>query len=282
MPETRRRTSQLSARFVEDLDSREQLSAGGEDFLFLSAKKPDERYLVGFARSPEAIREAFRLRYEVFNLELNEGLQRSHVDGLDRDYFDAQMTHLVLWDRQEQRVIGTYRLQTATHAMKHRGLYSSLEFDLTGLEDSFGQLVECGRACIARQHRSFRAVYLLWSGIACFLNVHAHSLLFGCCSLTTQDPDDGWRALQTIRRRNYLHPLVRVQTRPAFSCGRPEREFAPDLGEPLKLPKLFQAYMALGARVISPPALDREFGTIDFLVLLDTHAVHMSSLDLVR
>jgi len=36
-----------------------------------------------------------------------------------------------------------------------------------------------------------------------------------------------------------------------------------------KVPKLLRTYLAIGARVCAPPAWDREFGTIDFLTLLD-------------
>ena len=36
-----------------------------------------------------------------------------------------------------------------------------------------------------------------------------------------------------------------------------------------KVPKLLRTYLAIGARIAGPPAWDREFGTIDFLTLLD-------------
>jgi len=32
---------------------------------------------------------------------------------------------------------------------------------------------------------------------------------------------------------------------------------------------LLKTYLAIGARICAPPAWDREFGTIDFLTLLD-------------
>jgi putative hemolysin len=38
---------------------------------------------------------------------------------------------------------------------------------------------------------------------------------------------------------------------------------------PVKVPKLLKTYLAIGARIGGPPAWDREFGTIDFLTLLD-------------
>jgi putative hemolysin len=34
-------------------------------------------------------------------------------------------------------------------------------------------------------------------------------------------------------------------------------------------PRLLRAYLSVGAKICGPPAIDREFGTIDFLTLLD-------------
>jgi putative hemolysin len=39
------------------------------------------------------------------------------------------------------------------------------------------------------------------------------------------------------------------------------------------VPKLLRAYLSLGAKICGPPALDREFKTIDFLTLLDLRAI---------
>jgi putative hemolysin len=36
-----------------------------------------------------------------------------------------------------------------------------------------------------------------------------------------------------------------------------------------KVPKLLRTYIGVGAKICGAPALDREFGTIDFLTLLD-------------
>ncbi|MGZ8939069.1 MAG: hypothetical protein ACXW32_07650 [Limisphaerales bacterium] len=46
----------------------------------------------------------------------------------------------------------------------------------------------------------------------------------------------------------------------------PSRE---DASEPVSTPKLLSAYLSIGAKVCAPPAIDREFGTIDFLTFLD-------------
>ena len=36
-----------------------------------------------------------------------------------------------------------------------------------------------------------------------------------------------------------------------------------------KLPSLIKGYLRIGAQIAGPPALDREFGTADFFLLLD-------------
>lgn len=238
----------------------------------------DERdvYVVGFAHSDRSVEAALRLRYEIFNLELDEGLPESVETGLDRDGFDAQMTHLLLIEQSSGAVVGTYRMQTVTHALAHGGLYSAQEYDMTGLVPYFDDAIELGRACLAPEHRAMRAIIGLWQGIGAFMNLHDVHLLFGCCSLTTRDAMDGWRALKTIRESGFLHESVYLPALPALSCGDEVD------AEAIPLPKLFRTYMKLGTKVVSEPAIDRSFGTVDFLVLLDGRVVTYSRLDIVR
>jgi putative hemolysin len=233
---------------------------------------------VGYAGSEKAIRAAQRLRFEVFNEELNEGLLASLATGRDEDPFDAQMTHLLIVERGTDRVVGTYRLQTKATAAAHRGLYAAEEYDLATLEPWLKNGVECGRACVAADHRSFAAVLLLWKGIVAFSCLTGCPWLFGCCSVTTLDPNDGWRAMKTLREAKCLHPTLMAPATPAFSCGEPSRENAPEIGGAIELPKLFSAYMRLGALVVSEPALDRAFGTVDFLVMLDARSIRLAAL----
>jgi putative hemolysin len=41
-----------------------------------------------------------------------------------------------------------------------------------------------------------------------------------------------------------------------------------------RAPKLLRAYLTIGARICSEPAIDREFKTIDFLTILDLQTLH--------
>jgi putative hemolysin len=265
------------------LHGREDLTGhwGETDCLLLPAQK-SPAYLAGFANSDRCVRTVQHLRYEVFNLELGHGLESSADTGLDQDEFDTQMTHIVVLERATHRVVGTYRVQTVAHALAHRGIYSAQEYDMASLSQLFGEAVECGRACTAVMHRKPAVLMSLWAGLSAFMLMHGQRYVFGCCSLNSADPDDGWRTMKTLRAAEQLHPRFFAPTTPSYSCGDPSRESAPDLGDPLRLPKLFRTYMRLPGKVVSHPALDREFGCIDFLVLVDVNDVDLSFMEGLR
>src|SRR5687768_10347105 len=77
-----------------------------------TAEFSEGRYVVRFARTEEEIDAALRLRFEVFNLELNEGLEASYINERDEDKFDQTCHHLIVLEKSGGAVIGTYRVRT--------------------------------------------------------------------------------------------------------------------------------------------------------------------------
>ena len=225
------------------------------------------RYRVRFARTRADLERVLRLRFEVFNRELGEGLAESWLTGVDADPFDAVCHHLMLIDERGAEVFGTYRLQTAEMA-RTLGFYSAQEFELAGLEPILQHGVELGRACILPAHRHGSALFALWRGLAAYLAWSQKRHLFGCCSLTSQDPREGVALLAQLECAGHLDPRVRARVRPSFACdlepGAPAAAAAH-----VKLPTLFATYLRHGAQVLGGPALDRGFKTIDYLVALD-------------
>ena len=227
------------------------------------------RYAVRFARSERELDELLVLRYEVFNLELGEGLESSHATGRDRDPFDAVCHHLIVVERASDRVVGTYRLQTGAMAAAHLGFYSDAEFDLSMLPAAvIDDSVELGRACIAREHRNTQVLFLLWRGLARYVATTSQRYLFGCCSLTSQDPAEGWAVMKLLEKGGQVHPELRVAPRAGYECRRGGR-----FAGRAKIPKLFRIYLRYGALVCSPPVIDRQFKTIDYLVTFDVAAL---------
>lgn len=230
--------------------------------------KANAAYVVRVARDGAEVRAAQALRFAVFNLELNEGLEESHATGLDVDPFDAVCDHLVVEHLLSGDLVGTYRLQTGTTAAARLGYYSGQEFDVAPFEPMRRQLIELGRACVHRRHRNMYVLGLLWKGIADYARAHEGRYLFGCSSLTSQDASVGAAAYAQLVTRH----LARVEWR---TTPLPGQECALDRvhPQPPRIPKLLHAYLNLGAKICGPPAIDRAFRTIDFLTCLDLESL---------
>jgi putative hemolysin len=226
------------------------------------------RYVVRFARSVEDLDAIERLRFEVFNLELGEGLESAFATGRDHDELDPYFHHLLIACPASGEIVGTYRLQTAEMAARVHGFYSAGEFDLSALPpDYVADAVEVGRACVAREHRNGRVLNLLWRGLALYLLRNRKRYLFGCCSLTSQDAALGQATMLHLAREGQVHPTLRTPPLPGLGCeGADPAEVAAQV---VHIPPLFRSYLSLGAKVCGPPAIDRQFKTIDFLVTLD-------------
>jgi putative hemolysin len=231
-------------------------------------------YLVRFARTPEDLDRVLQLRYRIFNLELGEGLDRSHATGRDEDELDARFHHLMIQSRSSGEVVGTYRMQTPEMADRFGGWYSQDEFTVNDLPAPVrANAIEIGRACVTREHRNGRVLHLLWRGLAGYLAWNRKHYLFGCCSLTSQDPSLGATLHRYLESIGAVHPGFHVEPVSGAECrpgpeGEPPAD--PDLRvAPPKIPALFQSYLNLGAKVLGPPAIDRLFKTIDWLVILD-------------
>ena len=225
------------------------------------------RYGLEFARDIDLLDAILRLRFDVFNLELGEGLETSHETGRDLDEFDPFCHHLAVRESSTGSVVGTYRMQTHEMAEAHHGFYSADEFQLSGLpEEVISQSVEIGRACVALEHRHHAVLFLLWKGLAAYLTHNRKRYLFGCCSLTSQDPDEGLAMYRQLEADGVVHTGFKVLPTEEYACRPSGAELDPSAH---KVPKLFRTYLRFGALVCGPPAIDRRFKTIDFLVLFD-------------
>ena len=224
-------------------------------------------YRLEFARTEEDLDEILRLRFQVFNLELGEGLTESFVTERDEDDQDRVFHHLLIRSLNTGDVVGTYRMQTPAMAAEHAGFYSAGEFRVDALPEAvLADSVEIGRACVAKDHRNGRVLHLLWRGLASYLTWNDKRYLFGCCSLTSQDGALGDRVYRYLVREGYvLRP--EIDPLPGLECGVASTNGGAAMD--CSIPPLFQSYLNMGAKVCGPPAIDRLFKTIDFLVLFD-------------
>ncbi len=217
------------------------------------------------ATTPADLHAAQRLRFEVFNVELDEGLAASHALGRDEDAYDAFCDHLLVERESTGEIVGTYRLQTGQLAAANLGYYSEQEFDFAPYEALRCEVVELGRACVHRDHRHLGVLGLLWRGIVVYARDRRARYLIGCSSLNSQDAAIGAGTLAYFQGTGAMvEDALLTRPTPPFTC--PLDLVASPCPPP---PKLLRTYLAVGARICGAPAIDREFGTIDFLTLLD-------------
>jgi putative hemolysin len=207
-----------------------------------------------------------RLRFLVFNRELGEGLAEGELTGLDQDRFDLICDHLMVHDALTGNLVGTYRMQTGFRAKANLGYYSEQLFDLSPFEPIRHQLLELGRACVRRDYRNTTALHMLWKGIAMYAGLCNARYLIGCSSLSSQDENEGMELYRELRDKYLVDPPFRTTPQPGFFCRT--QDGATDYPSP-RPPRLFRAYLDISARLCGPPAIDREFKTIDFLTIID-------------
>jgi putative hemolysin len=242
------------------------------------AKQPAGRFVhrhqqlvVKPAETAAEVEAALRLRYEVFNLELGEGLASSEVRGLDEDRFDEICDHLLVIDEEQDRVVGTYRLLPASKVSGWEDYYAWQEFDIRPLEALSGNLLELGRSCVHPQYRhAARVISLLWRGIASYVIMYGFEHLFGCTSLHTVDPVQVSQIFHyLLKRQGELPDLPWVEPHPDFRFPLAEAEPPADEDKVFNAcPPILKGYLRLGAFICGSPALDREFNCTDLFTIL--------------
>ncbi len=225
---------------------------------------------VTWARHLDEVREAQRLRHEIFAGEMGARLPRT-VPGHDIDLFDDYCEHLLVRDLATRQVIGTYRLLTPAQAKRVGSFYSDTEFDLTRLRMLRGSMVELGRSCVHRDHRHGGVIMALWTALGGFMVSNGLDTMIGCASIPMQYEGPhgmvgGGHAAASIWRQvreKHLAP-IEYHVRPRLPLPVDTLDDSLDV-EP---PALIKGYLRLGAKVLGAPAWDPDFNAADLPMMM--------------
>lgn len=227
------------------------------------------RYTIKFAKTDEEVVAAQRLRYHVFKEELDRNFL--FENGIDRDIYDEQAHHLIVVHNESNDIIGTYRLQSREQAMSGNGFTTSVRFRLDHLPDHvLNHAVEVGRACISEKHRSGRVLFLLWKGLAGYLEHFNKRYLFGYAALETKKPNVALQTLDYLEKHNHIHPEYHIEPRDEYRLEWSEE--MPKTDE-IDIPPLFQNYLDVGCTVCGGPSYDKQLDLYHFVILLDVEAI---------
>lgn len=135
-------------------------------------KKEFEVFYGGAYQVPNILNEIGRLREITFR-EVGEGTNLK----IDVDEFDLYYQHLFIWDKEQEKIVGAYRLGEGRSIMAkygHKGFYIASLFHL---QPKFNQILEqsleLGRSFVSKEYQQKPLpLFLLWQGILAFLLKH--------------------------------------------------------------------------------------------------------------
>lgn len=219
-----------------------------------------------WARHQDEVREAQRLRYQIFAGEMGARLKAA-LPGHDMDLFDDYCEHLIVRDLASQEVIGTYRILTPTQARRVGGFYTDTEFDLVRLRALRERMVELGRSCVHAQHRHGGVILALWAALGGFMQRNGLDIMIGSASIPMLhngmvSGDVAASIWRHVRQTSLA--AVEYHVRPRLPLPIGQLDDTLDV-EP---PALIKGYLRMGAKVLGPPAWDPDFNSADLPMLI--------------
>lgn len=221
---------------------------------------------IEWAQHLDQVREAQRLRYQVFAQEMGARLPET-LPAHDIDNFDDYCEHLLIRDAATQQVIGTYRVLTPAQAQRAGSTYSDAEFDLSRLDTLRLRMVELGRSCVHAEHRHGGVIMALWGALAEFMVRNKLDVMIGCASIPMlhQGVVSGevaasiWHQLQQTHLADVAHQVTPRLPLPVEQW---------EVNTAFEPPALIKGYLRLGAKVLGAPAWDPDFNTADLPMLM--------------
>lgn len=259
-----------------------------------------ECYLTDAGRVPSLMREIAICREETFRA-VGEGTNKE----LDTDNYDIYYRHLILWDKENNSLIGAYRLGMGDEIMPKYGLEGFYSHTLFRYKKEFSpymeKAVELGRSfVVASYQKDPLALMLLIKGLMYMVIKNPHvRYLIGPVSISSWYPHF-YRSLMVyyLQQRQsvpelerYVRPIhpfeakyyrVDVQNLVGSkleSIERFDRFMFRLSNNRFRLPTLLKKYLKINARILAFN-VDPDFNNcVDGLIMLDVMDVPKSEID---
>jgi putative hemolysin len=234
-------------------------------------------FQIRLAETPADIEASQALRYRVFYEEMAaQPSPETVARRLDMDEFDDVCDHLLVLDLDRSNgslgVVGTYRLLRRSVAVKSGGFYSQREYDLGGLLDFPGEIVEVGRSCVDPAYRSRGVMQILWRGLAEYVRQFDLHLMFGCASFPGTEPSEMGPQLAYLHHFHLAPQTLRPRALPEHyvPMGLLPRAGIDVQAVVAELPPLIKGYLRVGGFVGDGAVVDHQFNTTDVCVIVKT------------
>ncbi len=175
----------------------------------LLQSKNYEVFLAQQKDMPFILQEIGRQREVTFRA-IGEGTNKS----IDLDEFDTYYHHLFLWDDNDKKIVGAYRMGLGAEIYKAYGIDGFYLQDLFRFEPELygmmSQSIEMGRAYITAEYQQKpMPLFLLWKGIVhTTLRYPEHKYLIGGVSISNQFSNFSKSLMIEFMKSNYWDPYV--------------------------------------------------------------------------
>ncbi|MGB3621958.1 MAG: GNAT family N-acyltransferase [Ketobacter sp.] len=237
------------------------------------------RFFAEFITAKEEIREAQKMRYEVFCEEYKVVLPVHNTwngHPIDVDDLDDYCLHLVVRNQANLEIIGYTRVLTCELAARFGRYYSSHEFHIDNIINRPGRFLEIGRTCIHPDFRNGATIAVLWAHLAKFMQENEFRYLFGCASISLEDSGKNLAKIMPVLREKFwakseysVQPKMPINPLPDPSLLIEEQLNTAHHAAKPAIPPLLKAYTRMGALICGEACLDPEFNVADLFVLLD-------------
>jgi len=231
------------------------------------------RYDVRLANSEEEIEDAQKLRYEVLFKESGGRITREMLNTeREEDEWDQIAYHVVVVDRKsDDHVVGTVRLVSSDALSDGQEFYTEHAFDLSGLRQHYGRIMELSRACVSPQGRGGAILMLLWKFTMQFIEQNEYDVLFGCASFKGTDYEAHTEILSYLYDKHLASGALMPTPKPEVnSVAISDFLQKPGKGKKRgKVPTMLRGYLKIGARISDYAIIDPIFNTTFVAIYVD-------------
>ncbi len=244
-------------------------------------------YTVRFAETPDEIRAAQALRYQVFYQEKSGNpTQLMREQERDMDQWDDAGFHIIVLNNNAETqpsVVGTLRLFDSECLESNQHFYTEETFDLSRIKLHFGRALELSRFCVDSSGRGGVILMLIWKYAMSFIQDNNIPVMLGCASFTGMDVDEHLPILQYLYEHHLaassLMPVPKVDEyvdinalyQPNTSWDEAQKS----------IPTLLRGYLKLGAKISDAAIIDPAFNTVYVAIYVETASMLKTNPNLV-
>jgi len=239
---------------------------------------------------PNVLTEIGRLREITFR-EVGEGTNKS----LDLDEFDLYFNHLIIWDNQNFKIAGAYRVGKGKDILLQygvNGFYIQSLFKMKKeLYPILSETLELGRSFIIKEYQKKPlSLFLLWKGILYFILKNTeYRYLMGPASISNEFSKLSKSLIVEFFEKHYSNKILAQYVTPRKNFKIPidynidNKTLLKDIGDDLdkldkyiqdieprfRIPVLLKKYISLNAKIIGFNVDPKFSDCLDGLMIVD-------------